>query len=74
MGKYPVIFCDFKVRVSSLQNFQTTRLRVAESHRQILGGNAFKIQKLSFQPLHGVGRLPHGLSCAPAKEVFRIYS
>ena len=74
MGKYPVMFCDFKVCLSSLQTFQTTRLRVAESHRQILGGNAFQIQKLSFQPLHGVGRLPHALSCAPAKALFRIYS
>ena len=40
MGKYPVIFCDFKVRVSFLQTFQKTRLRVAESLRQVLGRNA----------------------------------
>jgi hypothetical protein len=49
MGKYPVIFCDFKVRVSSLQTFQKTRLRVAGSHRQVLGGNAFELQRLSFR-------------------------
>ena len=62
MGKYPVIFCDFKVRVSSLQTFQTTRLRVAEYKRRFLGGNAFELQNLSFRPLHGVGRLPHAVS------------
>jgi len=38
MGKYPVIFCDFKVRVSSLQTFQKTRLHIAGSHRRVLGG------------------------------------
>ena len=62
MGKYPVIFCDFKVRVSSLQTFQKTRLRVAGSRRRVLGGNAFELQRLSFRPLRGVGRLPHAVS------------
>ena len=62
MGKYPVIFCDFKVRVSSLQNFQTTRLRVAESNRRLLGGNAFGLQRLSFRTVREVGRLPRAVS------------
>jgi hypothetical protein len=62
MGKYPVIFCDFKVRVFSLQTVQTTRLRVAESHRRVLGGNAFALQILGFRPLRGVGRLSHAVS------------
>ena len=44
MGKYPVISCDFKVRVSSLQTFQTTRLRVAG----ISGGMLLHFEDLVF--------------------------
>jgi hypothetical protein len=62
MGKYPVIFCDFKVRVFSLQTVQTTRLYVAESHWPVLGGNALEIQGLSFRTLQEVERLSHAVS------------
>ena len=62
MGKYPVIFCDFKVRVSSLQTFLTTRSHVTESHWQFLGGNAFILQNHSFRPLWEVGGLPLAVS------------
>ena len=62
MGKYRVIFCDFKVRISSLQTFQKTRSRAAVSRRPVLGGSAFELQRLSFRPLHGVERLSHAVS------------
>src|ERR1700722_5713000 len=62
MGKYPVIFCDFKVRVYSLHTFQKTRLRIAGSRRELLGGNAFELPRLGFLPLSEVGRLPHAVS------------
>lgn len=70
MGKYPVIFCDFKVRVFSLRTVQITRLRVAGSHRQVLGGHAFEIQTLCFRPLHEVGRLSHAVSQAGGQDLF----
>ena len=58
---------DFKVRVFSLQTVQTTRLRVAGSHRQFLGGNdkmfwKFKDLVSVFRPLQDMERLSHAVS------------
>ena len=38
MGKYPVIYCDFKVHVFSLRTVWKNRLCMTESYWQILGG------------------------------------
>lgn len=61
MRKYPVIFCDFKFRELSFQTVHTTRLRIAKSHRHVLEGNAFELQRHGFRPLRGVARLPHAV-------------
>lgn len=70
MGKYPVLFCDFQVRVYSIHTFQTNCLCIVGCQRQFLGGNAFRLQKLSFQPLYPMGRFPHTVSKGLGKDLF----
>ena len=53
MGRYPAIFCDFKVHCS-LQTVQAAHLCEAEYHWRFLGGNALVLQSDDFGRLRGV--------------------
>jgi hypothetical protein len=53
MGKYAVIFCDFKL-CRSLRTVQTAHLHEVEYYWRFLGGNVFVLQMDGFRPLQGV--------------------